>query len=53
MASLQAKMMGEQVKLHQAMLSVLTPEQKTQLEQQKAQFKARRGERRAKPSSNQ
>jgi protein CpxP len=53
MASLQAKMMGEQVKLHQEMLSVLTPEQKTQLEQQKAQFKARRGERRAKPSTNQ
>src|SRR5215510_1311756 len=43
MASLQAKMMGEQFKLHQEMLSVLTPEQKAQLEQSKAQFKARRG----------
>ena len=54
MASLQAKLMGEEFKLHQEMLSVLTPEQKTQLEQQKAQFKARRDERRAaKPSTNQ
>lgn len=42
MASLQAQMMGEQFKLHQEMLSVLTPEQKAQLEQSKAQFKARR-----------
>ena len=44
MASLEAKAMGERFKLHQEMLSVLTPEQKTQLEQQKEQFKARRGE---------
>lgn len=44
MASLQAKLMGEQFKLHQEMLSVLTPEQKAQLEQSKAQFKNRRGE---------
>ena len=43
MASLEAKMMGERFKLHQEMLSVLTPEQKAQLEQSKAQFKARRG----------
>ena len=43
MASLQAKEMGEQFKLHQEMLSVLTPEQKAQLEQSKAQFKANRG----------
>ncbi len=43
MASLEAKLMGEQFKLHQATLSVLTPEQKAQLEQSKAQFKARRG----------
>jgi len=43
MASLEAKQMGEQFKLHQEMLSVLTPEQKAQLEQSKAQFKARRG----------
>jgi Spy/CpxP family protein refolding chaperone len=46
MASLQAKLMGERNKLHQEMLSVLTAEQKAQLEQSKAQFKARRGERR-------
>jgi protein CpxP len=44
MASLEAKAMGERFKLHQEMLSVLTAEQKAQLEQQKAQFKARRGE---------
>jgi Spy/CpxP family protein refolding chaperone len=46
MASLEAKLMGERVKLHQESLSVLTAEQKAQLEQSKAQFKARRGERR-------
>ena len=46
MASLEAKMMGERFKLHQEMLSVLTTEQKAQLEQSKAQFKARRGEKR-------
>lgn len=46
MASLQAKLMGERHKLHQEMLSVLTAEQKAQLEQSKAQFKSRRGERR-------
>ena len=44
MASLQAKLMGERHKLHQEMLSVLTAEQKAQLEQSKAQFKSRRGE---------
>ena len=43
-APLQAKLMGEQAKLHQEMLSVLTAEQKAQLEQAKAQFKTRRGE---------
>ena len=42
MASLEAKLMGGQHKLHQEMLSVLTAEQKTQLEQSKAQRKARR-----------
>ena len=46
MASLEAKLMGERFKLHQETLSVLTAEQKAQLEQSKAQFKARRGERR-------
>lgn len=44
MASVEAKLMGEQHKLHQEMLSVLTAEQKAQLEQSKAQRKARRGE---------
>jgi Spy/CpxP family protein refolding chaperone len=43
MASLQAKLMGVRQKEHQEMLSVLTAEQKAQLEQSKAQFKARRG----------
>jgi len=45
MASLEAKLMGERVKLHQETLSVLTAEQKAQLEQSKAQFKARREQR--------
>jgi Spy/CpxP family protein refolding chaperone len=44
MASLQAKLMGERFKMHQETLSVLTAEQKAQLEQSRAQFKARRGE---------
>jgi periplasmic protein CpxP/Spy len=43
MASLEAKLMGERFKLHQETLSVLTAEQKAQLEQSKAQFKSRRG----------
>ena len=45
MASLEAKLMGEQFKLHQETLSVLTAEQKAQLEQSRAQFKARREQR--------
>ena len=44
MASLEAKLMGEQFKQHQETLSVLTAEQKAQLEQSRAQFKTRRGE---------
>jgi len=43
MAGLQAKLMGEEVKLRQDMQSVLTAEQKAQLEQAKAQFKSREG----------
>ena len=43
-APLEAKLMGEQHKLHEQMLSVLTAEQKAQLEQSRAQFKTRRGE---------
>ena len=46
MAGLQAKLMGARFQLHQQMLTVLTPEQKTQLDQIKAQFKERRGGRR-------
>lgn len=40
-AGLQAKLMGEQFRMRQEMLSVLTPEQKTQMEQKRAEFKAR------------
>ncbi|HET9478472.1 MAG TPA: Spy/CpxP family protein refolding chaperone [Pyrinomonadaceae bacterium] len=43
-APLQARLMAERAKLHQEMLSVLTAEQKAQLEQARAQFKTRRGE---------
>lgn len=43
MASLQAKLMGERFKLRQDMQSVLTAEQKAQLDQLKAQFKTHRG----------
>ena len=45
-AGLEAKLMGEQFKMRQQMLSLLTPEQKTQLEQKRAEFKARGAERR-------
>jgi len=41
-ASLEAKLMGEQFRMRQEMLAVLTPEQKTQLEQKRAEFKAKR-----------
>jgi Spy/CpxP family protein refolding chaperone len=44
-AGLQAKLMGEQFKLHQEMESVLTAEQKAQIEQKRAEFKANRGKR--------
>jgi periplasmic protein CpxP/Spy len=46
MAGLQAKLMGERFKLHQEMQTLLTAEQKAQLEQMKAQFKTHRGGRR-------
>ena len=48
MAGLKAKLMGARIQLRQQMLSVLTPEQKTQLDQLKAQFKANHGGRRGK-----
>jgi periplasmic protein CpxP/Spy len=43
-AVLKAKLMGEQFKLHQETLTVLTPEQRTQMEQLREQFKTKRGE---------
>jgi periplasmic protein CpxP/Spy len=43
-APLEAKLMASEHNLHQQMLSVLTTEQKAQLEQSRAQFKARRGQ---------
>lgn len=49
-APLQAKLMGEQFKLHQDMLSVLTPEQKTKLDERREQFKSKMAERRARKS---
>ncbi len=44
-ASLEVKLMGERFKMRQEMQAVLTPEQKTQIEQKRAEFKARRAER--------
>jgi periplasmic protein CpxP/Spy len=44
-AGLQAKLMGERFKMRQEMQSVLTAEQKTQIEQKRAEFKAKRAER--------
>jgi Spy/CpxP family protein refolding chaperone len=41
-APLEAKLMASEHNLHQEMLSVLTAEQKAQLEQSRAQFKGRR-----------
>ena len=44
-ASLEAKLMGERFKMRQEMESVLTAEQKAQIEQKRAEFKANRGQR--------
>ena len=44
-APLEAKLMAARANLHQQMLSVLTAEQKAQLEQSRAQFKQRREQR--------
>ncbi len=46
-APLEAKLMAEQSRIHQEMLSVLTPDQKAKLDQMREQFKNRRSERRA------
>lgn len=43
-APLEAKLMAEQHQMRQEMLNVLTPEQRTQLEQRKEQWKQRRGD---------
>lgn len=43
-AGLEAKLMAEQFNMRQQMLSVLTPEQRTQLEQKRAEFKAKRAQ---------
>lgn len=40
-AGLQARLMGERFKMRQEMQSVLTAEQKTQIEQKRAEFKAK------------
>jgi len=45
MAGLQAKLMGEQFKMRNELQSVLTSEQKAQIEQKRAEFKAQRGKR--------
>jgi periplasmic protein CpxP/Spy len=46
-APLEAKVMGEEFRIRQEMLAVLTPEQKTKMEQSREQFKMKSGERRA------
>ena len=52
-AGLRAKLMSEEFKMRQDMLAVLTPDQKTQLEQKRAEFKSREGQRRHKGERNQ
>ena len=44
-AGLQAKLMGERFKMRQEMQAVLTAEQKAQIEQRRAEMKAKRAER--------
>jgi len=51
-APLEAKLMGERFRLHQEMLAVLTPEQKTKLEQSREQLKSKWSERRANKSKS-
>lgn len=46
-APLEAKLQGERFRLHQEMMSVLTPEQKTQFDQSRQQFKSKWAERRS------
>jgi periplasmic protein CpxP/Spy len=44
-APIEAKLMAERFRAHQEMLSVLTPEQRSKLDQMREQFKSRKGER--------
>ena len=44
-AALQAKLMGEQFKMRNELQSILTSEQKTQIEQKRAEFKSQGGKR--------
>lgn len=52
LAPLQAKVMGEKSRIRQETLAVLTPEQKTKLEQVREQFKTRVKERRTRRGSS-
>ncbi len=52
-ASLQAKLMGEEFRMRQEALAILTPEQKTQMEQRRAEFKAKREQFKAKRGEQQ
>ena len=45
-APLEAKLQAEQSRVHQQMLSVLTPDQKAKFDQQRAEFKSKWAERR-------
>lgn len=51
-APLEAKLMGEEFRTHQEMMAVLTPDQKTKLDQLRAQQKAKWAERGAKKTSS-
>jgi periplasmic protein CpxP/Spy len=52
-AGVRAKLMSEEFKMRQEMLAVLTADQKTQLDQKRAEFKGREGQRRHKGERNQ
>jgi periplasmic protein CpxP/Spy len=52
-APLEAKMMGEQARIHQESLAVLTPDQKAKLDQQREQSKTRWAERRSSKQQKQ
>ena len=47
MAPLEAKLQGEQFRLRQEMIAILTPDQKAKLDQSREQFKSKWAERRA------